>query len=61
MAKNWDPVIDDASCAECGACVAKCPHGGYDTAAAPSPVVKNSGRSLLLLWGQLLLTKNNNL
>lgn len=41
MAKTWYPVIDYISCAECGTCVAKCPHGVYDTAKSPSPVVKN--------------------
>lgn len=39
MAKTWYPVIDYISCVECGTCVAKCPHGVYDTAKAPSPVV----------------------
>ena len=42
MAKAWYPVIDYLTCVECGACVAKCPHGVYDTAKAPSPVVTNS-------------------
>lgn len=41
MAKTWYPVIDYLSCLECGACVAQCPHGVYDTAKAPSPVVQN--------------------
>ena len=39
MAKTWYPVIDYLTCAECGACIAKCPHGVYDSAKAPSPVV----------------------
>ena len=39
MAKTWYPVIDYLTCTECGTCVAKCPHGVYDTAKAPSPVV----------------------
>ncbi|MEA4822841.1 MAG: DUF2703 domain-containing protein [Clostridiaceae bacterium] len=41
MAKTWYPVIDYLTCEECGTCVAKCPHGVYDTAKAPSPVVMN--------------------
>jgi len=41
MAKTWYPVINYMSCMECGTCVAKCPHGVYDTAKAPSPIVKN--------------------
>lgn len=41
MANTWYPVIDYLACVECGACVAKCPHGVYDTAKAPSPDVKN--------------------
>lgn len=39
MAKTWYPVIDYLTCAECGTCVANCPHGVYDTAKAPTPVV----------------------
>lgn len=41
MAKTWYPVIDYLTCAECGTCIANCPHGVYDTAKAPSPVVTN--------------------
>ena len=41
MAKTWYPVIDYLTCEDCGTCVAKCPHGVYDTAKAPSPVVKD--------------------
>lgn len=41
MAIKWYPVIDYLVCEECGLCVAKCPHGVYDTAKAPSPIVKN--------------------
>ena len=41
MSKNWYPVIDYVACAECGTCVAKCKHGVYDKAKAPSPVVVN--------------------
>ena len=41
MAKTWYPVIDYLTCVECGTCVAKCPHGVFDTAKAPSPIVKN--------------------
>lgn len=41
MAKTWYPVVDYLTCVECGTCVAKCPHGVYDTAKAPSPVVTN--------------------
>jgi NAD-dependent dihydropyrimidine dehydrogenase PreA subunit len=39
MAKTWYPVIDYSACIECGTCVVKCPHGVYDTAKAPAPVV----------------------
>jgi len=41
MAKAWYPVIDYIACKECGTCVAKCPHGVFDTAKAPTPVVTN--------------------
>ena len=41
MAKTWYPVIDYLACTDCGTCVVKCPHGVYDTAKGPSPVVKN--------------------
>ncbi len=41
MAKTWYPVVDYALCAECGTCIAKCPHNVYDKSKAPSPVVKN--------------------
>lgn len=41
MAKAWYPVIDYLACLECGTCVTQCPHGVYDTAKAPSPVVQN--------------------
>lgn len=41
MAKTWYPVIDYLACAECGTCVLNCPHGVYDSAKAPSPVVTN--------------------
>lgn len=41
MAKNWYPVIDILTCAECGVCVAKCKHGVYDKSKAPIPVVVN--------------------
>ena len=41
MAKTWYPVIDYLTCIECGTCVLKCPHGVYDPAKAPSPVVIN--------------------
>lgn len=41
MAKIWYPVIDYLICVDCGICVAKCLHGVYDPAKAPSPVVKN--------------------
>ena len=39
MAKSWYPVIDYLACSECGTCIAKCSHGVYDKAKAPSPVV----------------------
>lgn len=41
MATTWYPVIDYLVCKECGTCVSKCPHGVYDAAKAPSPVVMN--------------------
>jgi NAD-dependent dihydropyrimidine dehydrogenase PreA subunit len=41
MAKTWYPVVDYAACTECGTCSRMCPHGVYDLAKAPSPVVKN--------------------
>lgn len=41
MAKTWYPVIDYVTCIECGTCIAKCSHGVYDTAKAPSPLVSN--------------------
>jgi NAD-dependent dihydropyrimidine dehydrogenase PreA subunit len=41
MAKIWYPVIDYMKCTECGACILKCPHGVYDTAKAPLPMVQN--------------------
>lgn len=41
MAQTWYPVIDYVSCIECGTCSAKCPHGVYDLAKAPAPVVSN--------------------
>jgi NAD-dependent dihydropyrimidine dehydrogenase PreA subunit len=41
MAKAWYPVVDYPACIECGTCVAKCPHGVYDVAKAPTPIVKN--------------------
>lgn len=40
MAKAWYPVVDYSTCLECGTCVVKCPHGVYDVAKAPTPVVK---------------------
>ncbi len=43
MAKTWYPVIDYASCIECGTCIAKCPHDVYDETKAPTPVVKKPG------------------
>ncbi len=39
MAKNWYPVVDYLECIECGTCVEKCPHGVYDTAKVPIPLV----------------------
>ncbi len=41
MAKKWYPVIDYLTCAECGACIKKCPHGVYEAEKAPTPVVTN--------------------
>jgi NAD-dependent dihydropyrimidine dehydrogenase PreA subunit len=42
MAKTWYPVIDYASCIECGTCVNFCPHHVYDKAKAPSPAVTDT-------------------
>lgn len=39
MAKAWYPVIDYASCIECGICSNFCPHQVYDRAKSPTPVV----------------------
>lgn len=39
MAKNWYPVIDILTCAECGTCVRFCPHGVYDKEKAPVPLL----------------------
>jgi len=39
MSKTWYPVIDYASCSECGTCVDMCQHGVYDKKRAPTPVV----------------------
>lgn len=41
MANTWYPVIDYLTCVKCGDCIAKCSHNVYDSAKAPSPVVKN--------------------
>lgn len=41
MAKNWYPVIDIATCLECGKCVAKCMQGVYDKNKSPVPVIVN--------------------
>ena len=41
MAKNWYPVIDILTCAECGTCVNFCTHGVYNKAKFPVPVVIN--------------------
>jgi C_GCAxxG_C_C family probable redox protein len=41
MAKTWYPVVDYMTCVECGTCAEKCPHGVYDSAKAPSPIVTN--------------------
>jgi NAD-dependent dihydropyrimidine dehydrogenase PreA subunit len=39
MARKWYPVVDYLECIECGSCIAKCSHGVYDKAKAPSPLV----------------------
>lgn len=39
MAQSWYPVVDILSCIECGTCTNFCPHGVYDKATAPVPVV----------------------
>lgn len=39
MSKSWYPIIDEAKCTECGACVEKCSHKVYHKALAPKPVV----------------------
>jgi NAD-dependent dihydropyrimidine dehydrogenase PreA subunit/glutaredoxin len=43
MAMAWYPVVDYMVCIECGTCIAKCPHGVYDAAKAPTPVVIRPG------------------
>jgi ferredoxin len=48
MAKKWYPVIDYLTCVECGTCVVKCPHGVYDTAKAPSLLLKNQKHALTI-------------
>ncbi|HOJ11374.1 MAG TPA: 4Fe-4S binding protein [Clostridiales bacterium] len=48
MAKTWYPVIEYLTCVECGICVANCPHGVYDSAKAPSPVVTNPEAALAI-------------
>jgi NAD-dependent dihydropyrimidine dehydrogenase PreA subunit len=42
MSKTWYPVIDRSTCQECGVCVEFCPHGVYDRAKAPFPMVVNT-------------------
>ncbi len=42
MAKTWYPVINYLTCADCGTCIVKCPHGVYDATKAPSPIVQNA-------------------
>ncbi len=39
MSKTWYPVIDYELCLECGNCVEMCPHGVYDKARNPVPLV----------------------
>lgn len=39
MAKAWYPVIDNTLCIECGVCIKYCPHGVYNKAKTPVPVV----------------------
>lgn len=46
MAKDWYPVVDYVTCIECGTCVSKCPHGVFDKAKAPSPVVLNPAKCI---------------
>jgi len=49
MAKTWYPVIDYASCLECGICIEHCTskkHFVYDSAKAPTPVVAKPDRCI---------------
>jgi NAD-dependent dihydropyrimidine dehydrogenase PreA subunit len=39
MAQTWYPVIDRAVCLTCGICSDNCPHGVFDMAKSPTPVV----------------------
>lgn len=39
MAKNWYPIIDEASCIACGICVAHCKRGVYDTRLKKATVI----------------------
>lgn len=39
MSKNWYPIINKKTCAECGKCVNKCAHGVYDKGSPKKPFV----------------------
>jgi len=39
MAENWYPVIDRATCIECGACVEQCSHGVFDKSSPNKPEI----------------------
>ncbi len=41
MAQSWYPVIDRSLCITCGICSTNCPHGVFDMAKRPVPVVVN--------------------
>ena len=41
MAKNWYPVINVATCIECGKCIERCAHGVYNKDKSPKPEVIN--------------------
>ena len=43
MSKKWYPVINTETCSECGACVAKCSHGVYETGSKTPKVVYSEG------------------
>lgn len=43
MSKKWYPVINYETCTDCGACIAKCSHGVYETGTSKPNVVYPDG------------------